>query len=278
MLKLLVILGILLAGVLVCAQKPLPMQGSHQQEQTHVDKVQPDTPPPCATEVCKENADNAERYAYYEAHPKEYLKAAIAPANLSNWILAGLGLIGGVLALCTIRKLERQTKATEDSVKVSRGASKAWIVGKVFEVKPKSAWPGVNEASQFFWEIENQGQTPAFITSVAVDRFMLDSIDAKPPKPLVDNKVYAFLGAGRQERHTVEFTPATIQKARKQGRVLKVYAAIKYRDIFEESWETGFSFRYHFNTGPNDPIEERFFQESDISYNYNRKQAAQNPN
>lgn len=99
---------------------------------------------------------------------------------------------------------------------------------------------------------------------------MLDSIDAKPPKPLVDNKVYAFLEAARQDRHTVEFTPATIQKAREEGKVLKVYAAIKYRDIFEESRETAFSFRYHFNTGPNDPIEERFFQESDISYNYNR--------
>src|SRR6185437_10753417 len=115
MLKTLAILAAL--SVLVLAQKPLPMQGSHQQEQTqpHADKAQQYAPPPCTTEVCKENAENAERYAYYKAHPEEYLKAALAPANLSNWILAGLGIIGGVLALFTILTMrwssERQLRA-----------------------------------------------------------------------------------------------------------------------------------------------------------------------
>lgn len=123
--KRLAIFGFLLIGVLACAEKPLPMEGSHQQQQAqpHADASQPNTPPPCATEVCKENADNAERYAYYKAHPKEYFKTAIAPANLSNWILAGLGMVG-VITLVFIKRqadiMESQADIMESQAEDAR--------------------------------------------------------------------------------------------------------------------------------------------------------------
>lgn len=115
-------LGLLALGVLTSAQKPLPVDGSHQQEQTqpHVDKAPLVAPPPCASEVCKENAENTERFAYYEAHPNEYLKAAIAPANLSNWILAFLGVIGGVVAVITLFLIKRQADIMETQANDAR--------------------------------------------------------------------------------------------------------------------------------------------------------------
>jgi len=107
MLKNLVIAAVILAGT----QKPLPMNRGQQQEQSQADTsaAQPIPPAFAVSDVDKENTANAERYAYYKAHPKEYLKAALAPANASNWILAALGIFGGVLALHTLSTIKAQT-------------------------------------------------------------------------------------------------------------------------------------------------------------------------
>lgn len=110
MLKRLAILTVLAWSILAGAQKPLPVQRNEQQNQPQ-DKsgeTSQNTQAIAATEVEEENAANAQRYAYYKAHPKEYLKTAIAPANLSNWILAGLGVIGGIIAGSTLWVIKRQ--------------------------------------------------------------------------------------------------------------------------------------------------------------------------
>lgn len=91
-------------------QKDAPIKGSHEQKQSQAkaNDPQPPTPSLATSEIGKENAANAERYAYYKAHHKEYLEVAFAPAYLSNWILAGLGVVGGFLALFTLLAIKRQ--------------------------------------------------------------------------------------------------------------------------------------------------------------------------
>jgi hypothetical protein len=109
MLKRLATLAIVLTGM----QAPLPLHGASQHQQVHAQDLEANPPislPVVATpEVEKEMASNAERFAYYKAHPKEYLKAAVAPANLSNWILAVLGVVGGILAGLTVWVIKRQS-------------------------------------------------------------------------------------------------------------------------------------------------------------------------
>jgi hypothetical protein len=109
--------------LLVIAQKPLPMYGYGQpsQAQDATEKPCPNAQPVAITEVEKDNAENALKYAYYKAHPKEYLKAAIAPANASNWILACLGIIGAVVGIGTLRVVGRQITNTMRS-------DRAWLV------------------------------------------------------------------------------------------------------------------------------------------------------
>ena len=86
------------------------MNWSQQQEhsESQTESANPPAPPPCTSAVSKENAENAERYAYYKSHPKEYFEAAFAPANASNWILAILGIVGGILAGLTLWTIKRQ--------------------------------------------------------------------------------------------------------------------------------------------------------------------------
>jgi hypothetical protein len=67
--------------VMSLANKPLPVHGNgdHQQSDSKQDTTDPASPPHVATEVEKENASNAERYAYYKTHKKEYIKKLPSP-------------------------------------------------------------------------------------------------------------------------------------------------------------------------------------------------------
>jgi hypothetical protein len=87
------------------------MEWNHQQEhsQPSAGESQAQPPPLSLSEQGNQTATNDERYAYYKAHPKEYLKAAVAPANLSNWILAFIGMAGISVGICTIFAVVRQT-------------------------------------------------------------------------------------------------------------------------------------------------------------------------
>jgi hypothetical protein len=178
MLKWLAIFGLLVLGVLGCAQKPLPMNGGQQQQQPqpHAETPHPAAPQPCTSEVCKENTGNAERYAYYKAHPKEYLKAAIAPANLSNWILAGLGVIGGIVALGTLLVIKRQT----DHMVASE---RAWLIAKsaMDEYRPYE-----EDKPVFYWSIINKGKTAARLieTQCVYEILNIEQLDALSPVPV----------------------------------------------------------------------------------------------
>jgi len=171
--KRLAILAILLAGTLTCAQKPLTVNGSQQQEhfQSHADTEQPEKPDltarPCASEICKENADNAARCAYYKAHPKEYFKAAIAPANLSNWILAVVGIIGVIVACSSLVSIKGQNKILKDSVAAAQTSAKAATLNAQAFITSDRPWILVDvevskdDPDKFLVYGINKGNTPA---------------------------------------------------------------------------------------------------------------------
>ena len=205
--KWLAIFGLLLVAP-VCAEKPLPVNGGRQQQQpqnqTHAPN--PATPQPCTSDVCKENAENTERYAYYKAHPEEYLKAAIAPANLSNWILAALGAIGGLLAILTLLAIKKQANIMERQAKDARdsGAEAARIALATAKAAQASAaaalktvqvmidserpwlvahFKGENESClrengsvSLKWEVKNVGKSPARLIEAGA-RLILDTIE-----------------------------------------------------------------------------------------------------
>jgi hypothetical protein len=123
-----------------------------RQTQDATEKPCPNAQPVAIAEVDKENAENAQKYAYYKAHPKEYLKAAFAPANASNWILACLGIIGAVVGIGTLRVVGRQ-------VTNAMRSDRAWLVVEKAElVEGNPSQPG-----QVFVQcaVKNNGKTVA---------------------------------------------------------------------------------------------------------------------
>jgi len=234
MLKWLAILVVILAG----AHKPLPVHwdNQHQEAQQQSAEAHPDAQATGTSDVEKENAANAERYAYYKAHPKEYFRDALAPANLSNWVLAGLGVIGGFLAGLTVLGIKRQI----DHVAASE---RAWLTVDVLlsqapEPESKLVWIDV--------PITNRGKTPARMHSIkAMPKFIpvpnaiADNKPGKlPPDPdysdaekLTELRGYDVIVApGDTFMHHVYIWPGEYKEVITRMSTLYVYATIEYFD------------------------------------------------
>ena len=140
--------------LLAIAQKPLPMYGNGQPRQTQdtTEKPLTNAQPVAITEADKDTAENAQKFAYYKAHPKEYLKAAIAPANASNWILACLAIIGAGVGIGTLCVVGMQVNNTMRS-------DRAWLVVEKAELVEGNP----NQPGQVFVQcaVKNYGKTVA---------------------------------------------------------------------------------------------------------------------
>jgi hypothetical protein len=247
------------------AQKPLPLNGGQKQEQTQTKPAdtQPPAPPPITSEVGKENAANAERYAYYKTHKKEYLKAAIAPANLSNWILAGLGIIGGVLGLLTLLSIKRQADLMAEQNKTVRDRERA----RISTLNPTK--PDFKPVDSFFGPeqvpvlirifVINDGDTRAFNAEVvgmlridpnSAGKFDPKGIGLDIPKIIrvgTENPVQVTVtGLGAMVGATTsEFTiipKALADDVREARKSLRIMGVIFYEDVFGDNHETPFNY------------------------------------
>lgn len=250
----------IVALALTLAQKPLPVQGQNQQNQAQskTSETSSNTPAIFATEVNKENAEKAQRYAYYKAHPKEYVHNAFAPAYLSNWVLAGLGIIGGVLALGTLFVIKRQA----DHLVISE---RAWLViGSAMQ----DYRPTESIDPRFDWSILNTGKTPARITETQctyemVYRKELYNLPSEPPYTVPIELRGYLLPPGDLIKHSVylmEPPHSTRKEELEQGDVntirmglysLRVYGYVKYVDAFGKKRESRFCEHY---VWPNDGV------------------------
>ena len=239
----------IVALALTLAQKPLPVQGHNQENkpQNKTSESSPNTPTIVAPEVGKENAENAQRYAYYKAHPKEYLHDATAPAYLSNWVLAGLGIIGGVFAFITILAIKQQATA-------QMTAERAWLV---IGPAARDYVPRENEEPRFKWSIRNCGNTPAQITETScmyeiVERVSLLNLPGQPDYPVAIVLKGLLLPPGDSIGHTANliepprssaverFDKSTINILKMNMFTLRAYGYVRYIDAFGKNRESRF--------------------------------------
>jgi hypothetical protein len=196
-------------------------------------------------EVSKENAENAERYAYYKAHPKEYLKAAIAPANLSNWVLAFLGIIGGLVAILTLFVIKRQL-----DMFISKERARLTVEFGSFE------FPEPNTLGSVDFTVTNYGSTNAFISSakclVCVREAQWDlkgiriMYEMKLPRAVAPRpegvKEFQLIDAG--SRMFGEIDGDTYNALQFRKKQMYVIGHIEFWDVFDNRWRLRFCRRW----------------------------------
>lgn len=245
------------------AQKPLPVNRDQKQAypQAHEDAPHNATPPFCSvSDIDKENADNAKRYTYYKSHPKEYLKAALAPANASNWVLAFLGIIGACIAIVTLLTLKGQTNHVVASERawVTVGISQPSLEDMSIRAKPDNYGVGIGLT------FKNLGKTPSKIVGSYVRALMADSVDpnARPISPnlpespdyslKLEHSIIAQPGIfwmPRQKFEYLVFLPKMffekdLARWEISEKALCIYGFIEYVDVFNRNHNTRFCYVY----------------------------------
>jgi len=226
----------LFAVLLLVTQNYVPLKGCQQQNQaqTRASETKPPAPSSFASKVAEENAADAERYAYYKTHHEEYLKAAIAPANASNWVLAGLGVVGGIIGLLTLFSIKYQIGLM---IKKERARIRV-NMGKVEYGR------GVVEV---IYTVTCNGSTPAFVRECWASATTSRSDTAIVPKFKMPMHLPHTFREGEVENsayvlNQTSFSEQDIADFHAQKLFMHVSGGIKYEDIFGKKRKT--TFRY----------------------------------
>jgi hypothetical protein len=238
--------------------------------------------PPSRTATCVvKNEGTTIECNWTENEPESYLKRLISPENAPNIALSLVGLGGIIIALCTLWKIERQTKATENQVKASHDGLRAWLGIEVSENIPISETISIQTIQQnatltpqpprFTWKLKNSGQTPAFITKVGFDAVYQDTMMLYTlPIPKMHER-FDFIGTGKERENALRNGSFMYREVITKAKYWRVIFKIEYRDVFDQErvHETVASFHYYVPAGEGDPIRAGFYQEHDRATNYN---------
>lgn len=103
-------------------------------------------------------------------------------------LLALIGITGIVIAICTLRDVEKQTEATRDSVGVLINSERAWVtISNVRSIKlePRKLAVGYNQVfNRFRFDIKNSGKTVARLMELTPEHRILDRESVLPDAPV----------------------------------------------------------------------------------------------
>jgi hypothetical protein len=207
----------------------------------------------------------------------DYLRKVRSPEVLPNWILMGVGVVGAVIGVITLIYLYRQSKDTKQALDWAKesaiaaktsadaalanaqaiiNAERAWITANA-EWRPDEAMHIVARENRSSMNIrfrfQNQGRTPAWITSKGFGCMIRDSV---PDEPELDSDSFnvteglEVINAGGtflEDQMLMDYANASTAK------FVIVYGLVKYRDIFNQRHATLFGYRIF--PGYHDKIE-----------------------
>ena len=130
---------------------------------------------------------------------RTYLQKAFAPENLSNWLLAIVGICGIGMAYGSLRTLIDQARATRTAADASKIAADAALLNAQAVINSERAWIATFVANnsydlyghpdavpKFQLGIKNSGRTPGVVSRILLKFEKRASLDDLPPDPPLD--------------------------------------------------------------------------------------------
>lgn len=197
-----------------------------------------------------------------------YFRSLISANNLPNIGLFFVGIGGIVTAVCTLRKIERQTAATEISAKATLANTQAvmntergfvlidWDDLTCFDEPPK---PIEEWRPSFVWTARNTGKSPVFLIEYAAVLQLINSMDDLPDVPIYSTAVPCRDEPVTPDKKSDPFFTTlktdipylSIETLyRQEKKVLFVYGYVRYLDIFKREHFTKFGLKYECRSVP----------------------------
>jgi hypothetical protein len=181
-----------------------------------------------------------------------------------NTAFAGLLVLVGAGGIClavrSLRALEKQTRATQDSVAVLMNSERAWVI--ISETHPPELAPispgRIPPYHTFRFTIKNAGRTVARLMELTGETRLLQDLQELPPLPVyrespptADELGFrhgGVLAPGATFDTWIEvdvrLDDSTFYDIRNSKKVLYVYGFLRYFDFAEKERKTQFCYRY----------------------------------
>ena len=197
-------------------------------------------------------------------HPGSYFSRLASPDNLPNLLLFAVGVGGVYVAICTLKIIERQTKAAEDaataakdgaeatrqSVEAAREAHAAMVNRERARIRVEVVGDWEHDEAMAMvsvpYRVTCYGPTPAFIDSGTATAWAKNSPDYQSFRPNVSMLLPKILtptelnGEARVMGRW-PWTPAELESLMSGALFLILTGKICYRDVFGNSRETSFN-------------------------------------
>jgi hypothetical protein len=247
--------------------KPNPHQDNPQS-----DKPTP-APSPVKIDVVKQQTP-AQQENWAADHPQSYLRRLFSPENIPNIGLFIVGIIGTIVAVYTLRDIQKQTKNTgtiagaakenADAIMISE---RAWITFLLPEQpivqKTKGGQPDGYSVVGF---IKNVGHTPAIVSRKFHFKNIVElneNLELIPPYLQIEEPQTAYqMIPDAVEPATVEISEFEMRNIEKFK--IHVLGQIVYKDVFGVSHETRYCFRFY--PKPTADRQRGFYPEGPAAY------------
>jgi hypothetical protein len=211
----------------------------------------------------------------------------------ANLLLVAVGIGGIIVAVCTLKKIERQTTATEiaasaasKSADIAANAERAWIVtaqARFVPDMPDLAEKGAPIKSKVLVELHNAGRSPAEIVRAHVVTFLfprefqLNNVPLygeTPDEYAIRAMPGEFFPSG--EKHWMNCRILEAEFLTKEDREdvntgakrLFCYGKIEYKDGSGETRTTQFGYYFHVRLTPTDDRPEAMYRIENPAYNF----------
>jgi hypothetical protein len=237
---------------------------SHAQD---TKKPEPEPPAPDSVAVVQQEAAATQGDGSQNA-PKSYFARLIAPENLPNVVLCFVGIGGILVAVFTLRIINRQTKATEDSVTAIIASERSWVLVSNIG-NPQEGWRFANNNSYvpgIILQFKVYGNTPIKVIDGAFDLTWVNRKSGIPvaEPDLQESPDYSqalhlpdipqggipWAPQGTYEIHRVGIlTPEQKNRLNNSEIILYAYGFLKYQDAFGKERVTRVCYVYHLQQG-----------------------------
>jgi hypothetical protein len=255
--RILLLITAILAGVLV-----INGQGKARgpkSDKPSPNEVRTDRPSPAETIINTINNQAPDKeYQRPKDKPKSYLSRLFSPENIPNIGLFLAGIAGIIVGIKTLRKMERQTKATEDAAKAALLNAKAlinrermWIeIGTQTLVLPEPHDGVEFEKAAAFYTIITRGETPASIIESYCDTAITDS--ENPPYrehgiPQIFSEGTTIDAGEAEDSHEAalrSLSKLQIEMIKNRMSFVHLFGYIKYRIFTGDEGETAFCYTW----------------------------------
>lgn len=122
---------------------------------------------------------------------QSYFCRIVAPANIPNVFLVLIGMAGIIVAIGSLDILERQTKATQDSVETLINVERAWILVNTAKIANELGMIHMGDDPYYtvLIHFKNYGRTLGRITRYSVKKRILLSGEVLPREPIYDPEI-----------------------------------------------------------------------------------------